>query len=67
MKMKIKNAFVIASMCVGAYWIGKIAGATVGAKAVLNQYTDVIPDERFEVKLIDNAIASLTVNTKKGK
>lgn len=67
MKMKLKNIFAVATVAVGAYWIGKMVGANAGAKAVLNKYTDVISDEQFEVKLVDNALASLTVTAKKGK
>ena len=67
MKMKVKTIAKIVGVCVGSYWIGKMVGASIGAKAVLNKYTDVIPEDAFEVKLVDNAVVSLTVTAKKRK
>ena len=65
--MKFKKALVIAGALVAAYFVGKVGGAKVGAKAVLDTYADNIPDDTFTVKLVDNAICTVTTVAKKGK
>lgn len=65
--MKLKKVFVIAGAIMTAYLVGKVSGARIGAKAVLDTYEDKIPDDTFTVKLVDNVACTVTTVAKKGK
>lgn len=63
-----KKIIATIGMLTGAYWVGKVVGAKFGAKAVLDSYADVIPDDTFEIKLVDNkkCVFSTTAKKKEG-
>ena len=64
--MKI-NKLLMVGMVIGAYWLGKTKGARLGAKAVMDTYADNIPEDTFTIKILDNAVCTLTATAKKGK
>lgn len=65
--MSFKKVVKFACALVGAYWVGKLIGVNDGAKAVLNKYGDVIPDDSVTVNVMNNALLAMTVTTKKTK
>lgn len=65
--MKAKNIITMGALLIGTYWTGKIVGAHEGAKAALDKYGDLIPDEEITVKLIDKAKYVMSVTAKKAK
>ena len=63
--MKFKKIIMIAGALAGTYLVGKLVGAKFGAEAVLNKYSELIPDDTFTVTLVDNKAYSVTTIAKK--
>lgn len=65
--MNIKTIVTIGSLVVGSYWTGKIVGLHDGAKAVMDEYKDAIPENKLGLIVFRKAGCKLSVIAKKDK
>lgn len=65
--MNVKTIVTIGSLVLGSYLTGKIVGAHDGAKAVLDEYKEVIPEKELTVRLLKVGGFKMSVVAKKGE
>lgn len=63
--MNIKTIVTIGSLIVGSYWTGKIVGTYNGAKAIMDEYKEAIPEDELGLIVFKKGGCKLSVIAKK--
>ena len=65
--MKLKKVIITAGVIGGVYLIGKAVGAHDTAKAMLDEYADVIPENSLTINVLNKAGFKMSVTAVKGE